>query len=89
MKPNQQKEIIKMLTAQTIAKEKEHIRKTLASAMMAATLITLHDKYDWGKKRLMQIMAEIFTQFECVEGKFVEVEDFYKWLETIGVTVNE
>jgi hypothetical protein len=85
--PAQQKAIIQRGIIEGISKEKEQIRVQTVQAMMAATLMTLHDEYDWKPDNLVTIMAKIFDQFDSVSRKFVKIQDFYDWLESIGIEV--
>jgi hypothetical protein len=87
MKPQQLKAIATRAALEQINKEKEAIRVRTSSAMMAATLLTLHDKYDWTPDRLQVIMVQIFNQFDAVVDKFVKIDDFYKCLEEMGIKV--
>jgi hypothetical protein len=86
---HQHKLIIQRMAQEAIAKEKEELKTKIVSDMMAATLMTLHDKYDWQPEKLVAIMAEIFNQFDSVSKKFVKLQDFYDWLESIGITIKE
>lgn len=81
------KPIIQRLVLEQLMKEKEQMRTQMATSMMAATLLTLHDKYDWQPEQLAQIMKEIFEQFDAVREKYVKIEDFYAELERMGIKV--
>lgn len=87
MKPNQLKNIAVRMAHEYIRKEAENIRTQTVQKMMAATLLVLHDKYDFTPDMLLKIMQEIFNQFECVLDKVVTIDDFTKELESMGVKI--
>lgn len=87
MNMQKMKPIIQRCVMEQLEKEKTKMRTEITTAMMAVTLITLHDKYDWQPDQLVKIMGEIFEQFEAVWEKYVKIEDFYAWLESVGIKV--
>lgn len=87
MNPQKMKPIIQCLIMEELNRQKENMRTQMAMAMMAATLITLYDKYDWQPEQLVKVMKEIFEQFECVAEKYVKIDDFYAELESMGIKV--
>lgn len=87
MKPNQLKNIAVYMAQEYIRKETENIRTQIVQKMMAATLLVLHDKYDFTPDMLKKVMQEIFEQFECVLDKLVTINDFIKELESMGVKI--
>lgn len=89
MNPQKMKAVIQRLGIEQLLKEKEQMRTQIATGMMAATLITLHDKYDWKPEQLSRIMCEVFEQFDSVYEKYVKIEDFYTELESMGIKVTK
>lgn len=87
MKPQQLKNIAVRMAMEYIAKEAEKIRTDVVRKMMAVTLLTLHDKYDFTPEMLVKVMQEIFDQFECVSDKLVTLNDFFNELESMGIEI--
>jgi len=87
MNMQKMKPLVQRYVMEQLEKEKAKMRTEITTAMMATTLITLHDKYNWQPNQLVKIMNEIFDQFEAVWEKYVKIEDFYAWLESVGIKV--
>lgn len=87
MKPQQLKNLAARAAMEQIKNEKDKIQRQVTMGMMAATLITLHDKHDWDAGKLSTVMRQIFEQFDAVADKYVKIEDFYNCLEELGIKV--
>lgn len=87
MTPKQQTNIITRLVAEQIAKQVEDIRKQTIQQMYAVTLKNLHDRYNFTPNELVSFFQQNTNDFECINGKYVKIEDFYKLLEGMGIKV--
>lgn len=64
----------------------EAINKTI-QAYTAAWVISLHDEFQFGHKRLQKILNKVENQFECVTAKTVTVEDLVNWCNEYGIEI--
>lgn len=77
------------LIDEVLMRERAKMETEIASKVIAATLVVMHDKYGWkGKCRLPRLMNQIFAQFEAVNEKYIKVDDFYKILAELGVKID-
>jgi predicted nucleic acid-binding protein len=54
--------------------------------VVASFVVTLHDKFGFGKKRLQKLLREVDNQFQCVSFGQVSLDDLIKICkEEIGV----
>lgn len=62
----------------------------ISACMNAAYLITLHDLYGFGGKRLTKILDKVNMQFEALHSKYVTVEEIFKVIEDeVGISLGE
>lgn len=64
----------------------EAISKTV-QAYTAAWVISLHDEFNFGHKRLQRILNKVENQFECVTAETVTVEDLVDWCKEYGIEI--
>lgn len=64
----------------------EAINKTI-QAYTAAWVISLHDEFQFGHKRLQRILKKVENQFECITAETVTVEDLVNWCKEYGVEI--
>lgn len=58
-----------------------------AQAYTAAWIISLHDEFQFGHKRLQRILKRVDNQFECVIAETVTVEDLVNWCKEYGIEI--
>lgn len=66
--------------------QSEAISKTIR-AYTAAWVISLHDEFNFGHKRLQRILDKVQNQFECVTAETVTIEDLVNWCEEYGIEI--
>ena len=64
----------------------ETISKTV-QAYTAAWVISLHDEFNFGHKRLQRVLSKVENQFECVTAETVTVEDLVNWCKEYGIEI--
>lgn len=64
----------------------ETISKTV-QAYTAAWVISLHDEFNFGHKRLQRVLDKVQNQFECVTAETVTVEDLVNWCKEYGIEI--
>ena len=64
----------------------EAISKTIR-AYTAAWVISLHDEFNFGHKRLQRVLDKVQNQFECVTAETVTVEDLVDWCKEYGIEI--
>ena len=64
----------------------EAINKTV-KAYTAAWVISLHDEFNFGHKRLQKTLDKVQNQFECVTAETVTVEDLGDWCKEYGIEI--
>ncbi len=64
----------------------EAISKTV-QAYTAAWVISLHDEFQFGHKRLQRILNKVENQFESVMAGTVTVEDLVNWCKEYGIEI--
>lgn len=62
----------------------EAINKTV-QAYTVAWVISLHDEFNFGNKRLQRVLDKVQNQFECVTAETVTVEDLANWCKEYGI----
>lgn len=87
MKPQQQKAVVQMLVNEQLNKHSARIRKETAQQVFAVVLKNLHDKYDFTPDKLVQVFKQSVRDFECINDKYVKIEDFYELLGEMGIKV--
>ena len=72
----------------------EDLRKAQHDAMnyavkglTAAFVISLHDEFEFGPKRLQRLLDKANLQFECIDAGTVTVEDLIEWCKDYGVNI--
>jgi hypothetical protein len=85
--PQQQKNIIARLVAQQVAQQAEQWRIQTTQQIYAAVLKVLFDKWDFTSSGLIKVFEQITNEFDCINGKYAKIEDFYGLLEEMGVKV--
>lgn len=87
IKPTQQTAIIQRLVADKMAKSAGEIRLQTVQQMYAVVLTVLHDKWDFNAADLVKIFEQCTKQFDCINDKYVKIDEFYNLLETFGIKV--
>lgn len=77
------------LAAMTAKRKEEMLISATAKANMLVTLMVLHDKFGFGKKRLERYMDEFKNQLEAYNSGYIErVQDFEDVLwEECGIRI--
>ncbi len=72
-----------------IMTELETIKKqaTIAAidSLMGSVLISLHDEFGLGKKRLNRFIDKLNNQYNCIEQGEVSLADFNEWAKQKGI----
>ena len=77
-------------TAKAVKEVERELIPFLSACMNAAYLITLHDVYGFGGKRLTKILDKVNMQFEALHSKYVTVEEIFKIVEEeLGICLRE
>ncbi len=75
--------------SKVIMTELETIKKqaTIAAidSLMGSVLISLHDEFGLGKKRLNRFIDKLNNQYNCIEQGTVSLENFNEWAKSKGV----
>lgn len=64
----------------------ETINKTI-QAYTAAWVISLHDEFNFGHKRLQRVLNKVENQFECVTAETITIEDLVNWCKEYGIEI--
>jgi len=83
MKPSQQKALLQRLMMQ----ETEKIRKQVAQQVYAVMLKNLHDRHGFTPQQLIDVFEQSVADFDCINGKYATIEDFYELLGEMGIKI--
>ena len=71
------------------------IQRKAAAKIMATIIIAMHRQFGWGEDRLMRLHHKMRVQLECLQGKYVTIEemegiirDELKWVFQIAKESN-
>ena len=88
MTPKQQALIIQRMVDEQVNKHATDIRKQTAQQVYAVMLRNLHDKHNFTAQQLIEIFEQSVADFECINDKYVDINDFYALLGEMGVNVS-
>lgn len=54
---------------------------TAFTMMLGLPVIVLHDKYEWGKKRLSDFMDYVLEQYDSFNKNFITLDDLWNTIE--------
>ncbi len=80
IKKKLQKDVILGLKGD-IDKIKLDLTKELVTKITAALVISLHDTYNFKRKRIQRVLDKAMIQFECIDAGTVTLEDLTDWVK--------
>lgn len=87
MTPAQQRLIIERATQEAVNRCMDKIRKESAQQVFAVMLKNLHDHHNFTPDKLVELFDQSVKDFECINGKYCKIEDFYELLGELGIKV--
>ena len=87
MTPTQQRLIIQRAVQEELERQADRIRKESAQQVFAVMLKNLHDHHNFTPDKLVELFDQSVKDFECINGKYVKIEDFYALLGELGIKV--
>lgn len=72
-----------------VAAQKEAVNKTFALCLNVSAL-ALHDEFGFGKKRTIDFLTKVLSQFECIGDNLLDFDGVKTILEKeVGIIVEE
>lgn len=65
------------------------VRSNTITYLSAAFLISLHDEFEFGNKRIARLLERVKNQFECIEAGTVTMDDIVDWCKQYGVKLED
>lgn len=85
MKPAQMRAVVQRAVYEEVKRIREDIEKICIGAVTAAFMITLHDKWEFDKDELNELLQQTLQQFLAVKAKYVTVDDIREWCKEYGI----
>lgn len=64
---------------ESLAAVRQDAIKFASDCMIASFVISLHDEFGFGPKRMKRLLEKVNLQFDCVEAGTVSLEDLAEW----------
>lgn len=59
------------------------------SRCLAAFIVSLHDEFDFGRKRLEKLLSRVTETFDCIEAKTVSLDDLVALCDSFGIVITD
>lgn len=79
--------VIKREIETAVMKDREAFSSVAAEVLNCMALITLHDKFGFGTKRLNEFQKHFETQAECLTEDFVTIEEMKELVEELTAKI--